>query len=121
MASAKDDDTDEEDAVYDNEHSGNVILGIINGELDPWYITDVTTSRAGGPPVWCGGVAPKAVRDQEGPLACELCGNPLWLVAQVYAPADRKRVLHIFGCNERHCSVRNGKTFICQIYRASVL
>ena len=62
--------------------------------------------RAGGAPVWCNGRAP----DSAGDLTCELCGSPLWLVAQLDSPvvAGAHRVLHVFVCNKRACSLKQG-------------
>ena len=39
---------DEETAVHGMAPSGNVMLGVMSGALDPEYWPDVTASRAGG-------------------------------------------------------------------------
>jgi len=53
-------------------------------------------TRAGGLPAYF-------EKTQERPL-CRCCGQPLYLVAQVYAPTDRDRSLLIFGCNSVPCN-----------------
>jgi hypothetical protein len=99
-------DVEEDEAVYGGAQSGSVLLGVLSGPLEEPYLNDVTTSRAGGAPIWAGGKAPKGAVE---PPTCRLCNSPLWLVAQMYAPLAQHRVLHVFGCNHKGCSARKGE------------
>jgi hypothetical protein len=98
-------DVAEDEAVYGTAQTGGCMLGVLSGPLEPHYLSDLKTSRGGGPPVWCS--TPKL----KGPMVCALCKSPLYMVAQVYAPIDGDRALHIFGCNKPSCSIRRGSLF----------
>ena len=56
-------DADEEDEnEFDYADRGNeVLLGVLQGPLSPEYWNDVTTTRGGGVPIWCGGQPPKSL------------------------------------------------------------
>ena len=95
-----DSDTDNEEAPAAS------FLGVLSGALERPYLDDWAVSRAGGSPVWCGAVPPEA--DDPAGLKCARCGGALVMVAQVYAPFSKHRVLHIFGCNSRACSAQSG-------------
>ena len=97
-----------------------VSIGVLRGRLQKDYLGDVRSSRAGGTPVWCGTAPPALMAAEEAGSraaggtvspSCGLCPDPLWLVAQVYAPcqADQDRVIHVFGCNRKSCSVQPGE------------
>ena len=109
MSDIDKDDQEEDDAVYGGSSDGSTLLGVLCGPLDEPYLSDITTSRAGGRPVWCGGRPPKSLEDPSALLTCKICGSLLWLVAQVYAPVGSlNRALHIFGCNQRTCALKQG-------------
>ena len=165
-----DEDFGEDEQFAARGRENNVILGVLNGSLDCEHWKDISTSRAGGPPSWCGNRPPMALlrnkasqparkavalsvaataasppastgeggqaqefkrdamgtweagqreRNAEDAVAsppspsssvaapsCRLCKKPLWMVAQIYAPVEGPRALHIFGCNRRGCSKR---------------
>ena len=102
------DDKNEDEAVY-GISTGSTLVGVLSGPLDSSYVSDPGWSRAGGSPVWAGGQPPAALASCPGGVpACGLCKDPLYLVAQVYAPASQwpLRLLHVFGCNKSSCSGR---------------
>ena len=54
-------------------------------------------SKAGGRPAW--------LNERGDVPACGVCGAPMRLVVQLYAPVrDTERVVYVFGCNTARCS-----------------
>ena len=79
------------------------MIGAAGLPIDPSseQARDPYVCKIGGVPAWLGDEAPGPAR---GGLLCSACGAPLFLVAQLYAPVDGPRALHIFGCNRQVCA-----------------
>ncbi|XP_022744226.1 programmed cell death protein 2 [Durio zibethinus] len=134
---ALDEDDNEEDEDDDDDDEGEpVILGFVEKPEHSWsLLRQQFPSKAGGVPVW--------LDPDNLPLGtscvCDICGEPLQFVLQVYAPLVEKestfhRTLFVFMCLSMNCLLRDQheqwkhhpdkrsrsvKVFRCQLPRAN--
>ncbi|XP_021281900.1 programmed cell death protein 2, partial [Herrania umbratica] len=137
-----DDDDDEGIAVDDDEDDDEeeeeeaVILGFVEKPQHSWSVLrQQFPSKAGGVPAWLDAYnLPSGMS-----CACDICGQPLQFVLQVYAPLVEKdstfhRTLFVFMCLSMKClqrdqheqwkrhpekQSRSVKVFRCQLPRAN--
>ncbi|EOY09784.1 Zinc finger (MYND type) family protein / programmed cell death 2 C-terminal domain-containing protein, putative isoform 3 [Theobroma cacao] len=136
-----DDDDDEEIAVDDDEDDDEeeeeaVILGFVEKPQHSWSVLrQQFPSKAGGVPAWLDAYnLPSGMS-----CVCDICGQPLQFVLQVYAPLVEKdstfhRTLFVFMCLSMKClqrdqheqwkrhpekQSRSVKVFRCQLPRAN--
>ena len=72
-------------------------LGYVN-HTEQCKTTTPYDSKIGGAPVWFCNTPPLDSN------VCVACLDPLFMVAQIYAPVEFARSLAIFGCNKQQCS-----------------
>ncbi|KAI4343103.1 hypothetical protein MLD38_027642 [Melastoma candidum] len=100
-----------EDYDEDGEESRDVpvTLGFVEKPRNSWsLLRQVFPSKAGGLPAWLDPVNLPSNRSQ----LCDICGEPLFFVLQVYAPtSDREstfhRTLYLFMCPSMTCLLRD--------------
>ncbi|XP_052172160.1 uncharacterized protein LOC127788081 [Diospyros lotus] len=124
-----DDDDDDEDAVP-------VTLGFFEKPRNSWsLLRQLFPSKAGGVPAW---LDPTNLPSGKSCL-CDICGEPMRFVLQVYAPLSEKestfhRTLFVFMCPSMACLLqdqheqwkrksenasRSVKVFRCQLTRSN--
>ena len=75
-----------------------VHLGVCDEPIKSSCVSNFTDSQLGGTPHW--------LSDNLSIPVCKLCGNPTFLVTQLYAPlfgSPYHRVLYLFACVEGRC------------------
>ncbi|KAJ0054148.1 hypothetical protein Pint_00924 [Pistacia integerrima] len=102
------DDVDEDDDEEDEEQEP-VTLGFVEKPKNHWsLLRHLFPSKAGGPPAWLDPVnLPSGTS-----CLCDICGEPLQFVLQVYAPIMEKdftfhRTLFLFMCPSMSCLLRD--------------
>ncbi|KAJ4727740.1 programmed cell death protein 2 [Melia azedarach] len=101
----EDDDDDEED----EEEQEPVTLGFIEKPKNSWsLLRHLFPSKAGGSPAWLDPINIPSGRS----CLCDMCGEPLHFVLQVYAPIVEKesafhRTLFLFMCPSMACLLRD--------------
>ncbi|KAJ0111228.1 hypothetical protein Patl1_00942 [Pistacia atlantica] len=102
------DDVDEDDDEEDEEQEP-VTLGFVEKPKNHWsLLRHLFPSKAGGPPAWLVPVNLPSGRS----CLCDICGEPLQFVLQVYAPIMEKdftfhRTLFLFMCPSMSCLLRD--------------
>ena len=77
--------------------------GVLLGRPDPARAVDPKdpyASHLGGTPAWLNSASSSAAPARP---QCGICGGPLHLVLQVYAPVEFPRALYVYGCNRAEC------------------
>ena len=98
---------------------GAVSLGVVSRSplaRQDW-IDDAYASRTGGEPVWLGTPPPEFAPSGEG-VRCAVCGQPLLLLVQLYAPVEHPRSICVFGCNRQKCENQPGTW---RVFRSQLL
>ncbi|XP_015892022.2 uncharacterized protein LOC107426374 isoform X2 [Ziziphus jujuba] len=103
IAIDEDDDDDEDEEAEDS-----VILGFLKKPKNPRsLLRHLFPSKAGGVPAWLDPVNLPSGRS----CLCDICGEPLQFVLQVYAPEDKEctfhRTLFVFMCTSMDCLRRD--------------
>ncbi|XP_044491756.1 programmed cell death protein 2-like [Mangifera indica] len=102
------DDVDEDDDEEDEEQEP-VTLGFVEKPKNHWsLLRQLFPSKAGGPPAWLHPVNLPSGRS----CLCDICGEPLHFMLQVYAPFMEKdstfhRTLFVFMCPSMSCLLRD--------------
>ncbi|XVE68580.1 hypothetical protein DITRI_Ditri09bG0079700 [Diplodiscus trichospermus] len=100
----EDDDEEEEEEVEDD-----VILGFVEKHEHSWsLLRQQFPSKAGGVPAW---LDPDNLLSGKS-CVCDICGEPLQFLLQVYAPLVEKdstfhRTLFVFMCLSMNCLLRD--------------
>ncbi|MBA0832288.1 hypothetical protein Goarm_016688, partial [Gossypium armourianum] len=130
------DDNGEDEDDDDEEEQESVILGFVEKPEHSWsLLRQQFPSKAGGVPAWLDpDNLPKGMS-----CVCDVCGEPLQFLLQVYAPLVEKdstfhRTLFVFMCLSMKCLLRDQheqwkrhpdkqsrsvKVFRCQLPRAN--
>lgn len=129
-------DDDDEDDGEDEEEQEPVTLGFLEKPKNRWsLLRHLFPSKAGGPPAWLDPINLPTGRSR----LCDMCGEPLQFVLQVYAPIIEKestfhRTLFLFMCPSMAClrrdqheqwkrpsekPSRSVKVFRCQLPRSN--
>ncbi|KAF5744121.1 hypothetical protein HS088_TW08G00715 [Tripterygium wilfordii] len=104
-----DEDDDEDDEDDDEDEQQPVTLGFLEEKEYDWSLLRQSfPSKAGGVPAWLDPVNLPSGRSS----ACDICGEPLQFVLQVYAPISEKesafhRTLFVFMCQSMTCLLRD--------------
>lgn len=127
---------DDEDDGEDEEEQESVTLGFLEKPKNRWsLLRHLFPSKAGGPPAWLDPINLPTGRS----CLCDMCGEPLQFVLQVYAPIIEKestfhRTLFLFMCPSMAClrrdqheqwkrlperPSRSVKVFRCQLPRSN--
>lgn len=127
---------DDEDDGEDEEEQEPVTLGFLEKPKNRWsLLRHLFPSKAGGPPAWLDPINLPTGRSS----LCDMCGEPLQFVLQVYAPIIEKestfhRTLFLFMCPSMAClrrdqheqwkrppekASRSVKVFRCQLLRSN--
>lgn len=127
---------DDEDDGEDEEEQKPVTLGFLEKPKNRWsLLRHLFPSKAGGPPAWLDPINLPTGRS----CLCDMCGEPLQFVLQVYAPIIEKestfhRTLFLFMCPSMAClrrdqheqwkrppekASRSVKVFRCQLPRSN--
>ncbi|KAK9201904.1 hypothetical protein WN944_017113 [Citrus x changshan-huyou] len=127
---------DDEDDGEDEEEQEPVTLGFLEKPKNRWsLLRHLFPSKAGGPPAWLDPINLPTGRSS----LCDMCGEPLQFVLQVYAPIIEKestfhRTLFLFMCPSMAClrrdqheqwkrppekASRSVKVFRCQLPRSN--
>lgn len=127
---------DDEDDGEDEEEQEPVTLGFLEKPKNRWsLLRHLFPSKAGGPPAWLDPINLPTGRS----CLCDMCGEPLQFVLQVYAPIIEKestfhRTLFLFMCPSMAClrrdqheqwkrppekASRSVKVFRCQLPRSN--
>lgn len=127
---------DDEDDGEDEEEREPVTLGFLEKPKNRWsLLRHLFPSKAGGPPAWLDPINLPTGRSS----LCDMCGEPLQFVLQVYAPIIEKestfhRTLFLFMCPSMAClrrdqheqwkrppetASRSVKVFRCQLPRSN--
>ncbi|KAG9159030.1 hypothetical protein Leryth_018576 [Lithospermum erythrorhizon] len=103
-----DDEDDDED-----EDQVSVVLGFVEKPKNKWtLLRQLFPSKAGGAPAWLDPVN----LPNNASCCCDLCGEPLQFVLQIYAPLTEEesgktttfhRTLYMFMCNSMTCLLRD--------------
>ncbi|XP_059629426.1 uncharacterized protein LOC132271940 isoform X1 [Cornus florida] len=130
MYNGNDDDNDE-----DEEEEVPVELGFVEKIKNRWsLLRQLFPSKAGGVPAWLDPIdLPSGVS-----CICDICGEPLQFLLQVYAPLEKEstfhRTLFVFMCTSMACllqdqheqwkrqpekAARSVKVFRCQLARSN--
>lgn len=102
-------DFDEGDVEDENEEHVPVKLGFLDEPEHSWSLfRQVFPSKAGGAPAWLDPVNLPSGRT----CLCDICGEPLQFLLQVYAPISEKgstfhRTLYVFMCPSMTCLLRD--------------
>lgn len=102
-------DFDEGDDEDENEEYVPVTLGFVDKPEHRWsLLRQVFPSKAGGIPAWLNPVNLPSGRT----CLCDICGEPLQFLLQVYAPISEKesafhRTLYVFMCPSMTCLLRD--------------
>ncbi|TXG63357.1 hypothetical protein EZV62_010351 [Acer yangbiense] len=105
---------DDDDDYYDDgddeeEEQEPVTLGFLEKPKNRWsLLRHLFPSKAGGPPAWLDPVNLPSGRS----CLCDICGEPLQFLIQVYAPISEKdstfhRTLFVFMCPSMKCLLRD--------------
>ncbi|KAF5732621.1 hypothetical protein HS088_TW17G00151 [Tripterygium wilfordii] len=100
---------DEDDDDEDEDEQESVTLGFLEEKEYDWsLLRQFFPSKAGGVPAWLDPVNLPSGRCS----ACDICGEPLQFVLQVYAPISEKesafhRTLFVFMCQSMACLLRD--------------
>ncbi|KAL9430667.1 hypothetical protein AB3S75_025958 [Citrus x aurantiifolia] len=100
---------DDEDDGEDEEEQEPVTLGFLEKPKNRWsLLRHLFPSKAGGPPAWLDPINLPTGRS----CLCDMCGEPLQFVLQVYAPIIEKestfhRTLFLFMCPSMACLRRD--------------
>ncbi|XP_028782176.1 programmed cell death protein 2-like [Neltuma alba] len=113
------DDDDDEEALVDNEHEDYdsndeeeeqdpITLGFVEKPKNKWSLQrQYFPSKAGGAPAWLDPVNIPPGRS----CMCDICGEPLQFLLQVYAPTEKEstfhRMLFVFMCSSMKCLLRD--------------
>ncbi|KAK4728277.1 hypothetical protein R3W88_021265 [Solanum pinnatisectum] len=101
-----DDDDDEEEEDEDKEPVG---LGVLEKPENSWsLLRELFPSKAGGTPAWLDPINLPTGRS----CLCDICGEPLQFMLQVYAPLTEKdstfhRTLFLFMCTSMTCLLKD--------------
>lgn len=127
---------DDEDDGEDEEEQEPVTLGFLEKPKNRWsLLRHLFPSKAGGPPAWLDPINLPTGRS----CLCDMCGEPLQFVLQVYAPIIEKestfhRTSFLFMCPSMAClrrdqheqwkrppekASRSVKVFRCQLPRSN--
>ncbi|KAL6978349.1 hypothetical protein U1Q18_020018 [Sarracenia purpurea var. burkii] len=127
---------DDEDVDAEDEDLVPVMLGFVEKPKNHWSLSrQLFPSKAGGVPAWLDPVNLPSGRS----CHCDICGEPLQFVLQVYAPLSHKestfhRTLFVFMCpsmacllqdqheqwkRQPHIASRSVKVFRCQLARSN--
>lgn len=127
---------DDEDDGEDEEEREPVTLGFLEKPKNRWsLLRHLFPSKAGGPPAWLDPINLPTGRSS----LCDMCGEPLQFVLQVYAPIIEKestfhRTSFLFMCPSMAClrrdqheqwkrppetASRSVKVFRCQLPRSN--
>ncbi|KAH9624989.1 hypothetical protein KSS87_004832 [Heliosperma pusillum] len=105
----EEEDDDEEEEEDDEEEEVLVTLGFAEKPENNWCLQrQVFPSKAGGIPAW---LDPENLPSGKSCL-CDICGEPLQFLIQVYAPISEKnssfhRTLFVFMCPSMTCLLRD--------------
>ncbi|KAL9324887.1 hypothetical protein ACSQ67_005532 [Phaseolus vulgaris] len=99
------DDVDDDD---DEEEHEPITLGFIDKPKNKWSLQrQYFPSKAGGVPAW---LDPLNI-PSGGSFVCDICGDPLQFLLQVYAPTEKEtafhRMLFVFMCPSMKCLLRD--------------
>ncbi|KAM3707555.1 hypothetical protein ACJW31_02G033600 [Castanea mollissima] len=102
----EEDDDDEDDD--DEEEEEFVTLGFVEKPKNPWsLLRQLFPSKAGSVPAWLDPVNLPSGKA----CVCDICGEPLQFVLQVYAPIEKEyafhRMLFVFMCSSMNCLLRD--------------
>ncbi|KAK4276078.1 hypothetical protein QN277_019067 [Acacia crassicarpa] len=115
--SSLDDDDGDEEVLIDNEHEDYdsndeeedpITLGFVEKPKNNWCLQrQYFPSKAGGGPAWLDPVNIPSGRS----CMCDICGEPLQFLLQVYAPTEKEntfhRMLFVFMCPSMKCLLRD--------------
>ncbi|XP_061356084.1 uncharacterized protein LOC133300540 isoform X2 [Gastrolobium bilobum] len=104
----EDEDNDFDDYDDDDEESEPVTLGFVDKPKNQWYLCrQYFPSKAGGVPAWLDPLNLPSGRSS----VCDICGDPLQFLLQVYAPTEKEstfhRMLFVFMCPSMTCLLRD--------------
>ncbi|KAI9095367.1 hypothetical protein K1719_026401 [Acacia pycnantha] len=118
ISSLDDDDGDDEEVLIDNEHEDYdsndeeeedpITLGFVEKPKNKRCLQrQYFPSKAGGGPAWLDPVNIPSGRS----CMCDICGEPLQFLLQVYAPTEKEstfhRMLFVFMCPSMKCLLRD--------------
>ncbi|WVZ15595.1 hypothetical protein V8G54_013161 [Vigna mungo] len=126
------DDVDDDDEEEEHEP---ITLGFVDKPKNKWSLQrQYFPSKAGGVPAW---LDPLHI-PSGGSFVCDICGEPLQFLLQVYAPTEQEtafhRMLYVFMCPSMKCLLRDQheqwkhhpekpsrsvKVFRCQLQRVN--
>ncbi|KAH1232489.1 Programmed cell death protein 2 [Glycine max] len=100
----EDDDFDDEEEEEDDP----ITLGFVDKPKNEWSLRrQYFPSKTGGVPAWLDPLNIPSGRSS----VCDICGDPLQLLLQVYAPTDKEttfhRMLFVFMCPSMKCLLRD--------------
>lgn len=108
-----DDDDDDDEDDDETEDQGMVVLGFVEKPKNKWsLLSQLFPSKAGGTPAWLDPVN----LPSNASCCCDLCGQPLQFVLQVYAPLTEEesgkastfhRTLFMFMCTSMTCLLQD--------------
>ncbi|XP_057725302.1 uncharacterized protein LOC130940990 [Arachis stenosperma] len=98
----------EDDDDDDEEEEEAVTLGFVEKPKNEWSLgRQFFPSKAGGVPAWLDPVDIPSGRSS----ICDICGEPLQFLVQVYAPTKKEsafhRMLFVFMCRSMKCLLRD--------------
>lgn len=99
----------EEDDGEDDDEQEPVTLGFLEKPKNSWSVLrQLFPSKAGGVPAWLDPINLPSGRS----CVCDICGDPLQFLLQVYAPISEKesafhRTLFVFMCPSMSCLLRD--------------
>ncbi|QCD76515.1 pre-rRNA-processing protein TSR4 [Vigna unguiculata] len=104
-------DQEEYDDVDDDEEEEEhepITLGFVDKPKNKWSLQrQYFPSKAGGVPAW---LDPMNI-PSGGSFGCDICGDPLQFLLQVYAPTEQEtafhRMLYVFMCPSMKCLLRD--------------
>ncbi|KAK7341801.1 hypothetical protein VNO80_24740 [Phaseolus coccineus] len=99
------DDVDDDDEEEEHEP---ITLGFVDKPKNKWSLQrQYFPSKAGGVPAW---LDPLNI-PSGGSFVCDICGDPLQFLLQVYAPTEKEtafhRMLFVFMCPSMKCLLRD--------------
>ncbi|XP_062155616.1 uncharacterized protein LOC133863605 isoform X1 [Alnus glutinosa] len=104
----EEEDDDDDDDDDDEEEKEFVILGFVEKPKTHWsLLRQLFPSKAGGVPAWLDPVNLPSGKS----CVCDICGEPLQFLLQVYAPIEKEyafhRTLFVFMCLSMNCLLRD--------------
>ncbi|PON55556.1 hypothetical protein PanWU01x14_187360 [Parasponia andersonii] len=109
ITSLDDEEEEEEDIIFeeeddDDEEIDDVVLGFVKKPKNPHsLLRHLFPSKAGGVPAWLDPINLPSGRT----FLCDICGEPLQFMLQVYAPEDVEYAFHrtifVFICTSMAC------------------